>query len=374
MRLHDRYIFRELLTPLLFCLGGLTVFWVSAFFFREMTTIQENKFTFLDTVEYCAANLPEFFVLILPIALLLALLYALTHHGKHNEITALRAAGISLWRLSGPYFVVGLVATGIVFALNEFAMPRCQRWAQEIEVRHLKADASPKIKTKFTKTGFRNLTARRVWQFGEYDTATASMLNPKIAWMLPDNSERQLWATSGEYTNGVWMFNDVQFFIRANQTNKLVRDFATTNAIAMPEFDETPARIQLELKFNDGQTLQASRTADIPLAELWEYLRHNPDVSGEDAHRLLTKFHGRLAAPWTCLVVVLIAIPFGAQPGRRNLFFGVAGSIFIVFAFFVLQSVGMALGVGGHLPGWLAAWLPNLIFAILGTALIFRIR
>ena len=373
MRLHDRYIFRELLTPLLFCLGGFTVFWASFFFFKEMPTIQENKFTFVDTMEYCLANLPEFFILILPILLLLALLYALTHHGKHHEITALRAAGISLWRICGPYFAVGLAATGIYFALNEFAVPQCQRWALAIEARHTKAEATPKIKTIYTKNGFRNRPARRVWLFGEYDTATTVMQNPKVAWMLPDNSERQLWATRGEYTNGVWTFTDVQFFTRANQTNKLVRDFATTNAFAMPEFDETPARIRLDLKFNDGQTLR-SRGADLPLQELWAYLRNNPDVSGEDANRLLTKFHGRLAAPWTCLVVVLIAIPFGAQPGRRNLFFGVAGSIFIGFGFFVLQSVGMALGMGGHLPGWLAAWLPNLIFAALGTALIFRIR
>jgi len=89
---------------------------------------------------------------------------------------------------------------------------------------------------------------------------------------------------------------------------------------------------------------------------------------------LLTKFYGRLAAPWTCLVVVLIAIPFGAPSGRRNLFYGVAGSIFIAFTFFVLQKVCPALGMTGFLPAWLAAWLPNFIFAAAGIVLTQRTR
>jgi lipopolysaccharide export LptBFGC system permease protein LptF len=72
--------------------------------------------------------------------------------------------------------------------------------------------------------------------------------------------------------------------------------------------------------------------------------------------------------------VVFIAIPFGAAPGRRNLFFGVAGSIFICFAFFILQQIGLALGMNAFLPAWLAAGLPNLFFAALGVVLTLRIR
>ena len=130
----------------------------------------------------------------------------------------------------------------------------------------------------------------------------------------------------------------------------------------MPEFDETPQEIQSEIKISSYQNLRTSRKPDIPLAVIFDYLRLHPDLSRKDSSWLFTKFYGRLAAPWTCLVVVLIAIPFGAASGRRNLFFGVAGSIFICFTFFVLQQVSLALGSGGYLPAWLAAWLPNFDF------------
>ncbi len=72
--------------------------------------------------------------------------------------------------------------------------------------------------------------------------------------------------------------------------------------------------------------------------------------------------------------MVLIAIPFGAASGRRNLFFGVAGSIFICFGFFVVQQFSLAFGSGGYLPPWLAAWLPNIVFAGAGLWLTARVR
>jgi lipopolysaccharide export system permease protein len=373
MRLHDRYLFRELLTPLAYCLGGFLVFWVSFFFFTELEHMQESKLHALDCVEYAAAMTPGFFVLALPIALLLALLYALTHHARYNEITALRAAGLSLWRLCTPYFVIGIVATGVYFALNEILVPRGNAWSAQILARYVQNDGPPESKTRFYKSGFRNDRAHRIWQIEEFDSITATMVHPNVSWTMADGSWHALIADHAVYTNGSWTFFSAKLFAQTTANDNLVPLYST-NVLAMPDFDETPKQIARNLKFSDAEDLLKSRSADIPLSELWPYLRDNPETSAREKARLLTKLQGRLAAPWTCLVVVFIAIPFGAAPGRRNLFFGVAGSIFICFAFFILQQVGLALGMNGYLPPWLAAWLPNLFFAALGIFLTLRIR
>jgi lipopolysaccharide export system permease protein len=310
---------------------------------------------------------------VLPIALLLALLYALTQHSRYQELTALRAAGVSLWRLCAPYFVVGLAASGIYFVLNEIIVPRCADWADEILSRHVQTDDGPKAKTHFTKIGFRTAHANRIWQIDEYDAATKIMSGPNVTWTLPDGSWRELRAERAGRTNGVWIFSNAKLFTQISPHGSLVPTF-TTNLIAMPEFDETPKQILSTIKLSDSQALRGSRSADIPLKDLREYLKLHPDLPRDDANALRTKYYGRLAAPWTCLVVIFIAIPFGAQSGRRNLFFGVAGSIFICFSYFVLQQISLAFGMNGHLPAWLAAWLPNLFFATLGTVLIVRTR
>jgi len=70
----------------------------------------------------------------------------------------------------------------------------------------------------------------------------------------------------------------------------------------------------------------------------------------------------------------LIAIPFGAAAGRRNVYVGVASSIVLCFIYFVFQQVGLALGTSGALPPWLAAWFPNLSFGLAGLWLTARVR
>jgi len=373
MRLLDRYLFRELLAPLAYCLGGFLIFWISFDAFKSLSEFQEDKLHAFDIIEYYFAMTPEFIVTALPIVLLLALLYTLTHHARHNEITAMRAAGVSLWRVCVPYLVVGFLASVALFVLNESFVPRNTDWANHILKRYVQESGDLETQNHFTD--FVNAREHRLWHFSEYHVKTTEMLNPMVSWDLPDGSVRQLKADRAIYTNGVWTFFNAQEFAQASASAPLLPAFQTKiNVLPMPEFGETPKEILSEFKINEYRGFRASRRPDIPLADIVAYLRLHPDLSRADSSWLLTKLHGRLAAPWTCLIVVLIAIPFGAASGRRNLFFGVAGSIFICFTFFVLQQVGLALGLGGRLPPWLAAWLPNLIFGATGLVLAARVR
>ena len=369
VRLFDRYLLRELLTPLAYCLGGFLVFWISFSLFSRLDDLQEAKLHLLDVIELCVAWTPECLVTVLPIGLLLALLYALTHHARHNEITAMRAAGVSLWRLCVPYIFVGFVASVALFALNEIGVPRSTEWADRILNRYVhKADNA---QNQFH--GFTNARANRVWLFGEYYPQTTTMSGPVVVnWTLPDGSIRTLRAGQALYTNGMWMFFKVTEFEQADEKAQPIY-LLYTNVLTMPHFDETPAEIENEIQMSEYENLH-SRKLNVPLSVLWEYLQQHPSLPRAKAAEWWTKFYGRLAQPWTCLVVVLIAIPFGVASGRRNLFVGVAGSVFICFTFFVLQQVGLALGTGGYLPPWLAAWLPNMAFAVTGLLLTARVR
>ena len=389
MRLLDRYLFRELLTPLAYCLGGFLIFWISYQLFNDLENLQEAKLHLFDVIGLCAAWTPDCLVTVLPIALLLASLYTLTNHARHNEITAMRAAGMSLWRLCVPYFVVGFIASLVLFALNEFCVPYSTGWAECIKNRYVQNSNDPGARNQFRNFGFTNAREHRIrtWLIGEYRPETAEMLKPQVNWTLPDGSSHRLYADHAVRMSGVWTFFDVKEYAQVDTTAPLLPSFHT-NVLAMPEFDETPKEIEREIEINKYESLQ-SRKLNIPLVILWEDLRLHPNLVRPDhfwlfsnhpnpefkhGFWLFTELYGRLAMPWTCLVVVLIAIPFGAASGRRNLFVGVAGSVFICFTFFVLQQVGLALGTGGFLPAWLAAWLPNLAFGATGLLLTMRVR
>jgi lipopolysaccharide export system permease protein len=373
MRLLDRYLFRELLTPLAYILGGLLVLGNCFNLFGELEKLQERKLHLLDVLEYSVAITPEFLVMVLPITLLLALLYTLTNLSRANELTAMRAAGIGLLRICAPFFAAGIALSVALFVMNELVVPSSTDWKNHILTRYVQKAGDVESKNEFLNVTFANDSDHRRWLIGEYHVATAEMFRPQVSWYAADGSTQLLRADRAVRTNGVWTFYNVSEFSQANVAAPLVPSLVT-NELAMPEFDETPRQIRSEIKISSYQNMRKNRSSDIPLTDIFAYLNLHPNLPPADSGWLFTKFYGRIAAPWTCLVVVLIAIPFGAAGGRRNLFFGVAGSIFICFGYFVIQQIGLALGTGGYLPAWLAAWLPNFIFGALGLVLLLRLR
>src|SRR5205814_557311 len=138
MRLLDRYLLRELLIPLGYCLSGFLIFCIAFDLFSELRTLQEHKLHGIDIVAYYLVKTPELLVMyyVLPVALLLALLYTLTNHARHHEITAIRAAGVSLWRLCLPYLAVGFFASLFLFALNELWVPDSAEATERLRSRH----------------------------------------------------------------------------------------------------------------------------------------------------------------------------------------------------------------------------------------------
>ena len=121
------------------------------------------------------------------------------------------------------------------------------------------------------------------------------------------------------------------------------------------EFSETPEQIKSEIKISRLSNFRTAKDVQLSIREILNYMRLHPDLNPRDRAVLQTKLQERLAAPWTCFVVILIALPFAAQSSRRHTFVGVASSVFICFGFFILLRFGLALGTGGYVPAWLGA-------------------
>jgi len=374
MRLLDRYLLRELLTPFAYCLAGILIFWISFDLYSELTEFQRNHLNALDIVQYYVVQLPQMLVFpLLPVVLLLALLYALTNHARSNELTAMRAAGISLWRLSWPYVGVGLLLSLISSGMNEYWVPDSARVAQEILTRHIAPAGSASKGNWEHGVVFTNAREKRDWQITDYNLATHQMIGPSVAWTLPYGTRREIYAERGDQIQGVWVFTNVQVLVYPAIRGAAPKAPFQTNLLALPEFTETPQEIQIEIKVNKLSGFKQVQQARLTNREIVEYRRLHPEDSPKSV-MLETQLQGHYATPWTCLVVVLVALPFGAASGRRNVYVGVASSLGICFVYFVSMQVAVALGSRGTLPPWLAGWAPNGLFGMGGVWLTWRVR
>jgi lipopolysaccharide export system permease protein len=371
MRLLDRYLLRELLIPFGYCLVGFLIFWISSDIFSQLSDFQKFRLQLAEVLELYLVRTPEMLVTVLPIAFLLALLYTLTNHARYHELTAIRAAGVSLLRLSMPYLGMGVLLSLAVFAINELWVPQNLEIAEEILTRHQPRRLGPANRDWEEKLGFYNSQENRWWFVESYNLATAEMVRPYIVWVRPDGSRLEILAETGTHTGGAWNFTNV-YLLEYSEPGAVPQQIER-EAIAMPVFGETPERIKSEIKINKLNSFKSVRKTQLSIREILNYQRLHPGGTNKD-NMLETKLHGRFAVPWTCLVVVLIALPFGTASGRRNVAVGVASSILICFIYFVLQQLALALGTGGYVLPWVAAWAPNALFAVVGLGLTWRVR
>jgi LPS export ABC transporter permease LptG len=374
MRLLDRYLLRELLVPFGYILTGFLIFWISFDLFSELSDYQKLRLEAGDVAEFYVVKVPEFLVLVLPIAFLLSMLYTLTNHARHNEITAMRAAGVSVARLSLPYLAVGFLLSLGLFAMNELWVPQSVEAGEQILTRRQANRPTDAQKQWEHKLGFTTTSASgtRQWLIESYNVVTFEMVRPHVEWTLPDRTRKSIFADRGVWLEGTWVFTNVHLFVHTGEPGD-TPSRQDLELLPAPEFCETPEQIESEIKMGKINSFKAVRRAQLSVREILDYRRLHPAETARD-NMLDTKLHGRLAAPWTCLVVVVMALPFGLGSSRRNVVVGVASSIVICFVYYVLGQLALALGAGGYVPGWLAAWTPNLLFGMGGLAMTLRVR
>ena len=381
MRLLDRYLLRELLFWLAVFFVGFLLVWITFKLSFQLHTLQEAHLRGKEVVAYCVYSIPEFMPIALPVSLLLALLYALTNHARYNEITAMRAAGISLVRLCVPYFAVGFLATVVLFVFNERYSATAADATDALLRRHVDQQVRAAERNEVKSRIFVNSSPggqNRQWTQLAYNTKTREIIQPEVKW-TPTNGgpSFELSADVAAWTNHVWHFFGKVIEYRTDPgANVAVRILATTNPLVMPQFTETPEQIQSEINVMGyyGHIYARTHTADVPLKDILNYLRWHPHPDRKMRNWIYTKLHGRFAGPFACLVVVFVAIPFAAGSGRRNVFVGVATSIFIFFAYFTLQQIGFSFAENGWLPPWFGAWFPNLFFVFTSLVMMSKVR
>ena len=377
MRLLDRYLIREWLIPFGVCLAGFMVLWIAFDLINGLGDFTEAGLGAAEIARYYWVTLPGNFFVVVPVALLLSLMYAINQHSRHHEFIAIRNAGVGMFRMSAPYLLVGvLLSTGLYWS-NERWLPSGLREGEIIKGGQAASEENPLGRGWIANVNFHNDEANRDWQIPAFNPATGEMSgvdkNPIIiSWKWNDDQpKREIMAVKGRWENGGWTFYQVKDYMPTEGFPE-VHPITLHKTLRLEEIDETPMQIEGELKIAPLFDKRAHKRWSVSLAEIDGYRRIHPDIAPEKKAILNAQYQARLAEPLTCLIVVLIAIPFAAPSGRRNAAVGVAAGIIACLAFFMVQQFAMA--VGGQLSPHLAAWTPHALFGGLSAWQITKVR
>jgi LPS export ABC transporter permease LptG len=308
-------------------------------------------------IRYYATQLPQVFIILLPVSLLLSLLFALGRMSRANEIVSMLTAGVSLPRVLLPLIGMGLLTVAASMALNYSLAPHADL-ARKTFLDEAQARPSRYIQGQI----FRNRTDSRTWFIQNFLPRSNTFNNVQVLQQdANDNIVTNYVASHATYhpETKTWELENVKL-VHYDHAGNIV-DEQIHPSLRIEHWSETPFRL--------GSANE--RAEFLSLTELREYLRFNSDFPATLLAPFRTHFQYRLALPWTCFVVVCIAAPLGIGYSRRGVLSSVAAAVVLVFTMNFLIHLFLALGEGARVPAWIAAWTPNILFTAIGLYLLY---
>ncbi|HEX9782932.1 MAG TPA: LptF/LptG family permease [Opitutaceae bacterium] len=320
---------------------------------------------------YYLVRSPSNLSLVVPIATLVSLLYAFGLLHRHSEITAMRAAGIGLLRITWWVWVIAAGLSLLMFYLNGSVIPwsveQSRMLFENLKFSHQAEQAvSGEAVGVINNIGYHDRIDHRVWMISRFSQYSNRAFGIQLYLMRPDGSEeRRILAAEG-------------FWDEVEQGWTFFRGRETTFGLEDGEIARTLAFEKKELRNVDDDPRWMmrfeKRPKDLSFFELGSILNSPEAAEHPRLAAYSVRYHSLMAGAFSCLIVAGLAVPFAVSGVRVNPAVGVSKSLALFFLFYLLATIGTMLGDQGAVPPWVAAWLPNSFMACLAGWLMIDIR
>lgn len=358
MSVLSRYITREFLKIVAVSLIGFVVIYLVIDFIDRIDNFLRAGVAFPLVADYFLFKTPFIVEQGIPMSVLMGTLITLGVLARTNELTALRAAGVSPFFYASPFIIMAFLWGLADFALAEYVVPWASTRANLIW--NMETNRRPR------EGGF---SQERIWYKGDQVLYNIRVLHTRrhtaegvTVYFFDETFHlvERLEARKAWWDGAVWIFTDGTRLLRANDS-----------AYTTDQFQEL--RLELPQRPSDFQYL-AKAPEEMTLYELNRYVA-KIQREGYDATRYQVDLHAKIAFPCTSVVMALLGIGVAFYQGKRGgIAMGVAASVALAFVYIMVFHFVLSLGYSGGLQPFLAAWTPNGFFGLVGLLLAAHAR
>lgn len=359
MRILTRYVLKEYLVPLFYCMSGFISIYVMFELFGSFSRLIESELGTWTVVEYFLAYLAPFFMYLAPAALMLAALYTMWRFCRNSEIIAMRASGVGFFTIVKPIIAVSIVMAGFVAWINEYYVPEKAQWAKQLRNERFSVEGSDS--SGLEKIIYSNSAENRTWKIGSMTILNGCQLdNVSVFVKRPDGSPKYIVnAPKAKYMdNEWWFFNpeveylDSHGLLRPSQTPELEK----LSLRVFPEFSETPRDLRM-------QNLEWQYCS---VRDKLTYLKTQTSLKSDVKRQYTYDIYAQILSPIACIIITLFAIPSGIASGRQSVFKGILGAIGAFFAFWAMNIGSLVLARTTPIAPLICATVPYGVFLYLG--------
>lgn len=355
-RVLTHFLVRELLGFLIPIVLAFVVLYLVVDLFERLDILLRNQASLSATIRYFLFKIPLMVTQILPPAVVVSVLLAFGMAGRRNEITALRAGGVSLLQTAVPILgVAALISLGALL-WNEIVVPSCTRYFQQVNLVEIRKRERRSL-----------LSENETWYHGErgfynidhIDAAKKTLFGVAIYQTDPNFALRNvIHIGQARWEEGRWEFQS------ASQQNEEPDGTLVSHPLNSQDF-------QIPERFEDFLEVQRE-PEELSYLALRQRIR-DLQRKGIDASNMFVDLNLKLAIPFASLVLALVAAPLAGRVRRHPSLAAIVGSGAVVgFGYWVLLGLTSSLGQSGSLPAPVAAWSANILYSLLGLALFLR--
>jgi LPS export ABC transporter permease LptG len=334
-------------------------------FFELIGDIVRYRTPLVTVGDYLLNLVPFILYNMTPLCSLVAVLITFGALSRTSELTAMKATGVSLYRVVAPILVIAAMLAVSLFAFDELYLPQANR-RQEALLSAIKGKPAQTFLRPDRKWISGQTTSAgdptRIFYYQFFDPDRDVFANLTVFEFQPGSFAltRRIFAASAHWdpTRDRWLLEDGWQRTFQGET---VASFSSFGASTFPEIREQPAYFKKEER----------PSQEMSYDELTRYI-HDLQQSGFDTTRLRVQLNRKLAYPLVTLVMAIVAVPFALSMGKRGNLAGLGTAIGVAIAYYILASIFENLGDVNSLPAMLAAWSPDLLFAMLGSYLLLR--
>jgi lipopolysaccharide export system permease protein len=301
--------------------------------------------------------LPDSMFMILPAAVLFATVFSVGALTRHSEITAAKASGISFYRFIAPIFVGAVIATMLGLILGELAPITNKKRLDILQASSLNSVTSDRY--NFAYAADRG----RIYKIGALHLVVPSIEGIVIERKGngPDYPSYLISSNNANYRSGKgWLLQKGAMHLLTDSMQNLTFSF---DSLIDRHFTEPPKQL----------TLTQKAPTDMGFRELGRFIT-SMERSGAEVNELRVERMLKLAIPVTCVVILLFGAPLATSTQRGGAAYGVGLSLATTVIFLMLIQLMKGVGGKGIIPADLAAWLPSIIFGVVGAILFARVR
>jgi LPS export ABC transporter permease LptG/LPS export ABC transporter permease LptF len=360
----DDYVLREFLTTFSLVMSSFVMLLLVFTFFELLGDIIRNRTPLVTVGEYLVNLTPSMIYTITPLAVLIAVLVTFGVLNRSNELTAMKATGISLYRVVVPIFAIAALLAVALFLFDEVYLPTANKRQEAlrnvIKGKQAQTYLRPDQKWMFgiQKPG----KPGRIFYYQFFDADHDRFANLTVFEFNPDNFSlsRRVFASSAHWEPQLheWIF---EHGWERSFNADAISGYRPFEVSTFREISEEPQYFKKESR----------QSSEMSFGEQERYIR-DLRQSGFDTMRLRVQLNRKLAYPLVTIVMAILAVPFSLSMGRRGSLTGVAVAIGVAITYWVVAGTFEAMGNVNMLPAFLAAWSPDLLFGLAGGYLLLR--